>query len=96
MKAGDGEEALGLLAQQPIDLVLTDINMPKMTGIELLSAMKSDAKWSSIPVLIITTEARAEAVVDAAEKGAMGYIKKPFTPTEIHDQLLPILKSMAG
>lgn len=94
LEAGDGIEALDLLRQQKIHVVLTDINMPNMDGVQLLSEMKSQEPWKNIAVLMITTEARADAVVDAAQKGAVGYIKKPFTPVEIHDQLLPILKTL--
>ena len=94
-EAADGEEALGLLGQNPVDIVLSDINMPKMNGIELLSAIKREEKWKNTSVLMITTEARAETVLDAAQKGAVGYIKKPFTPSEIQDQLMPVLKGRA-
>jgi two-component system chemotaxis response regulator CheY len=82
-----------VLGQNPVDIVLTDINMPNMNGVELLSAIKRDDKLKSTAVLMITTEARAETVLDAAQKGAVGYIKKPFTPSEIQDQLMPVLKA---
>jgi len=94
-EASDGEEALGMLNQNSVDVVLSDINMPKMNGIELLSAIKREEKWKNTAVLMITTEARAETVLDAAQKGAVGYIKKPFTPSEIQDQLMPVLKGRA-
>jgi len=94
-EASDGEEALGLMGQNPVDIVLSDINMPKMNGIELLTAIKGDDKYKNTAVLMITTEARAETVLDAAQKGAVGYIKKPFTPSEIQDQLMPVLKGRA-
>ena len=91
-EAGNGREALDLLARRPVDVVLTDINMPKMDGIQLLSAIRQSPVCGSLPVLMITTEAGADAVEDAISRGATGYIKKPFTPSEIHDQLAPILK----
>ena len=91
-EAGNGEEALEILAQQPVDVVLTDINMPKMDGFQLLTAMKQEDRWKSIPVLMITTEAAASAVLDAVQKGASGYIRKPFTPIQIRSQLAPLLK----
>lgn len=95
-EASDGKEALGVLGQNSVDIVLSDINMPNMNGIELLTAIKADDKLKSTSVLMITTEARAETVMDAAQKGAVGYIKKPFTPSEIQDQLMPVLKTRAG
>lgn len=86
-EACDGEEALELLANRAVDIVLTDINMPKMNGIRLLTAIKQREQWKTIPVLMITTEAGAEEVAEAVGKGAAGFIKKPFTPMEIRDQL---------
>jgi two-component system, chemotaxis family, chemotaxis protein CheY len=86
-EAGDGEEALELLANCNVDMVLTDINMPKMDGIRLLSAIKQNEQWKTIPVLMITAEAGAEEVAEAVRKGVAGFIRKPFTPMEIHDQL---------
>jgi len=90
-EAGDGEEALAVLKQKSVDAVLTDLNMPKMTGRELLTAIKAEPQWKHLPVMLITTETRVEDVVDAVNKGAMGYIKKPFTPADIENQLFPFL-----
>ena len=90
-EAGDGLEALALLRQHPVDAVLTDLNMPKMSGRELMAAIKAEEQWKNLPVILITTETRVDNVVDAVNKGATGYIKKPFTPADIESQLLPIL-----
>jgi len=92
-EAGNGQEALELLARRPIDAVLSDINMPQMDGIQLLTTLRGSQQWNHLPVLIISTEAGAEAVIDAISKGASGYIRKPFTASEIHDQLGPLLKA---
>lgn len=92
-EAGNGREALELLGQRRVDAVLSDINMPQMDGIQLLTALRGSQQWNHLPVLIISTEAGAEAVIDAVSKGASGYIKKPFTASEIHDQLGPLLKA---
>ena len=92
-EAGNGEEALALLSQHDVDVVLSDINMPKMDGIQLLSQMKQNERWKTIPVLLITTEAGAKLVTDAAKRGAFGYIRKPFTPVQIRDQLTPLVKA---
>lgn len=93
LEGSNGREALSVLENQPVDVVLTDINMPVMDGVQLLSAIRQSEAWKAIPVLMITTEAGAEAVVDAVTKGATGYVKKPFTPAEICGQLAPILKA---
>jgi two-component system chemotaxis response regulator CheY len=89
-EAGNGEEALNLIETKKVDLVLCDINMPKMDGIQLLSALKQDERLKSIPIVMITTEAEENAVFEAVKKGALGYIKKPFTPGQILDQLAPV------
>jgi len=94
-EAGNGQEALVALESQSVEVILTDINMPVMDGIQLLCAIRQSPKWTSIPVIMITTEAGADAVVEIVGKGATGYIKKPFTPAEIHDQIAPILRTVA-
>lgn len=90
-EAGDGEEALAIMNQQSIHLVLTDINMPKMNGLELLSRLKSEDRWKAVPVLLITTEGRMDTVLEAANKGAAGYVKKPFTAGDIQAKIEPLL-----
>ncbi len=90
-EAADGQEALSILEQHPVHLVMTDINMPNMNGLELLSAMKAQEKWKSLPVLLITTEGRVDTVVDAANRGAAGYVKKPFTADDIQAKIEPLL-----
>ena len=91
-EAGDGQEALELLKSQPVDLVLTDINMPKMDGIQLLAAIKGSAKWRSIPVVMITTEGGETKVGEAVKLGAAGYVRKPFTADQIKEKLVGILE----
>jgi two-component system chemotaxis response regulator CheY len=71
-EAGNGREALDLLSTQMVDVVLTDINMPTMDGLELLGEIKRNRQWGGIPVLVITSESGAEAVVEAVSKGAAG------------------------
>jgi two-component system, chemotaxis family, chemotaxis protein CheY len=93
LEAGDGEEALNVLRGGDVDVLLTDINMPKMNGLELLKAVKSDDSLKHIPVLVISTEGRADTVIEAANLGASGYVKKPFTPTDIQAKLQPLLKA---
>ncbi len=85
--ASNGKEALDILKEQWLDLVLTDYNMPDMNGLELISAMKKDEVLRTIPVVVITTEGSRQRVEAFMEEGAADYIKKPFTPEEIRKKL---------
>ena len=91
-EAGDGQEALAVLAQHRIDLVLSDINMPKMDGLQLLASLKASAKWRKIPVVMITTEGGETKVAEAVRLGAAGYVRKPFTADQIKEKLVGILE----
>jgi two-component system chemotaxis response regulator CheY len=91
-EAGDGLEALDLLNSQSIDLVLTDINMPKMDGLQLLGAVRAAPKWQAIPVVMITTEGGEAKVGEAVRLGAAGYVRKPFTADQIKEKLAGILE----
>jgi len=90
-EASNGNEALKLLNEEWIDLVLTDYNMPEMDGLELLDEIKKSDTSKSIPVVVITTEGSKKRLVEFLEKGAMDYIKKPFTPEEIKEKLNQIM-----
>lgn len=89
-EAGDGREALRTLESEPIGLVLSDINMPNMDGIELLSAIRARAEWQNLPVLMITTEGSQSKVLEAVELGANGYVRKPFTAEQIREKIAGI------
>ena len=91
LQAGNGEEALAILANDWVDLVVTDYNMPDMNGMELIAEMKKDDILHAIPVLVVTTEGSQQKVEEFIEKGAVGYVKKPFTPEAIRDQITKIL-----
>ena len=91
-EAGDGQEALEVLKAQKVNLVLTDINMPKMDGLQLLGAMKSAGEWRAIPVVMITTEGGETKVGEAVKLGAAGYVRKPFTADQIKEKLVGILE----
>jgi two-component system chemotaxis response regulator CheY len=91
-EAGDGQEALAVLGQHPVNLVLTDINMPKMDGLQLLASMKSSPQWKSLPVVMITTEGGEAKVGEAVRLGAVGYVRKPFTADQIKEKLTGILE----
>ncbi len=91
-EAADGKEALKILADAWVDLVLTDINMPNMNGLELIAEMHNDQILRSIPVVMVTTEGSEKSVQKSMEMGAKGYIKKPFQPEDIKR----ILNSIMG
>ena len=91
-EAGDGQEALALMAQHRIDLVLSDINMPKMDGLQLLASLKASPQWQRIPVVMITTEGGETKVAEAVRLGAAGYVRKPFTADQIKEKLVGILE----
>lgn len=84
--ASDGRQALDRLNEHPdIDLVLLDINMPNMNGLEFLAELRSNADRAALPVIIISTEGREEDTHRGLEAGATAYIKKPFHSEEILD-----------
>jgi two-component system chemotaxis response regulator CheY len=88
VEAGDGVDALEKLKQQPIHLILSEINMPNMDGIRLLTALKSKAEYKHIPVIMITTEGGEAKVMEAVQLGASGYVRKPFTSEQIQEKLV--------
>src|ERR1700736_2593140 len=83
LEAGDGVEALEKLKGRSVGLILSDINMPNMDGIQLLSALKSSAEFKHVPVIMITTEGGEAKVKEAVKLGASGYVRKPFTVDQI-------------
>jgi two-component system chemotaxis response regulator CheY len=91
-EAGDGQEALDLLKSQRPNLILTDINMPKMDGLQLLAALKASDDWRPIPVVMITTEGGEMKVAEAVRLGAAGYVRKPFTADQIKEKLVGLLE----
>lgn len=90
-EASDGKEAMATLAGNDVQLILSDINMPNMDGLELLAAVRQDSKHSKVPVVMISTEGGQEKVMKALELGASGYIRKPFTPDQIKEKLVGIV-----
>ena len=87
LEAGDGVEALQKLKSQTVDLILSDINMPNMDGIQLLSELKLNSEHERIPVIMITTEGGEAKVMEAVQLGASGYVRKPFTSEQIKQKL---------
>jgi two-component system chemotaxis response regulator CheY len=93
-EAEDGVVALQKLRGGAFDFVVSDINMPNMNGFELLSQIRADPALKSLPVLMITAEARKEDIVMAAQSGASGYIVKPFTKATLEEKVTKILQKL--
>lgn len=87
VEADDGQTALPKLQAGGIDFLITDWNMPGMTGIELLKVVRADPKLVKLPVLMVTAEAKREQIVEAAQAGVNGYIIKPFTAATLKEKL---------
>jgi len=90
-EAGNGAEALAVLSKTAVDLILCDINMPVMDGLEFVRRLKDVANAKDVPVVMITTEGSESQVVQALSGGARGYIRKPFTPDQVKEHVLPLL-----
>ena len=95
-EAEDGSVALNMLRNNKFDFVVSDINMPVMTGFELLSAIKADNNLKHLPVLMVTAEARKEDIVRAAKDGAAGYVVKPFTKATLEEKVQKIMLKLAA
>lgn len=94
-EAEDGAVALSMLRKQKFDFVVSDINMPNMTGFDLLAAIQADEKLRHLPVLMVTAEARKEDIIMAVKSGAAGYIVKPFTKATLEEKVTKILQKLA-
>jgi len=90
IEAASGLEALKLLGHRRVDLILSDINMPNMDGLEFIRQLRAQRLAPDVPVVMITTESSEEHVRDAIAAGAQGYIRKPFTPDQVKDRILPL------
>lgn len=93
-EAEDGAVAFQKLKAGGFDFVVTDWNMPNMDGLQLLQAIRSDAALKSLPVLMITAEAKKENIIAAAQAGAHGYIVKPFTAATLNEKLGKIFEKL--
>jgi two-component system, chemotaxis family, chemotaxis protein CheY len=91
-EASDGNEALERMRTESVGLVLSEIDMPHMDGLEFLKALKASPAWKSVPVMMVTTEGSQDKVLQALKLGALGYVKKPFTPDQIKDKLTGLVK----
>lgn len=95
-EADDGASALPMLRSEKFDLLVSDWNMPKMQGIELLKAVRANAELAHLPVLLVTAEAKKEQIVEAARAGVNGYIVKPFTAKTLKEKLEKIFERLAA
>lgn len=96
VEAEDGNSALTVLRQDAVELVVTDWNMPGMTGIDLLRAIRADPKFRALPVLMVTAEAKREQIIEAAQNGVNGYIIKPFTAQTLEEKLGKIFERLGN
>ncbi len=92
VEADDGEDALSKLGGSGVNLVITDINMPRLDGIGLIKKLRSDPSYRSTPILVLTTESESSKKDEGREAGATGWIVKPFDP----DQLLKVVQKVCA
>jgi two-component system chemotaxis response regulator CheY len=95
-EADDGLTALPMLQSGNFDLLVTDWNMPGMQGIDLLRAVRADAKLATLPVLMVTAEQKREQIIEAAKAGVNGYIVKPFTAQTLKEKLEKMFERIAA
>jgi two-component system chemotaxis response regulator CheY len=94
-EADDGKTALPMLQAGGFDFLISDWNMPGMSGLDLIKAVRSDAKLAKLPVLMLTAEAKREQIIEAAQAGVNGYVIKPFTAETLKEKLDKILGATA-
>jgi two-component system chemotaxis response regulator CheY len=90
-EAANGIEALAALDDHPVTVMLVDINMPTMNGIQLLTRMKEHDRLQHIPIVIVSTEGSKERIKELERIGIFGYLRKPFQPEQLRDVLAPLL-----
>lgn len=93
-EAEDGTAALPMLHSDSYDFLITDLNMPGMSGLELLRAVRGDERLAHLPVLVVTADANREQIVEAAQAGVNGYVVKPFTATVLRDKIEQIFQGL--
>ncbi len=93
-EAEDGVEALAKLRGGDFEFIVSDWNMPNMSGIDLLRAVRADPSLKHLPLLMVTAEAKRENIIEAAQAGASGYVVKPFTAATLDEKLQKIFQTM--
>ena len=91
-EADDGNSGLPMLQAGNFDFLITDWNMPGMTGLDLLKAVRSDPKLSKLPVLMVTAESKRDQIIEAAQAGVNGYVVKPFTAGTLEEKISKIFE----
>ena len=91
LEAGDGKEALDVLANNSVDLIITDWNMPVMDGLTFVKHIRADSKYNDTPIIMVTTEAAKEDIITALQAGVNNYIVKPFKPDVLKDKIDTVL-----
>lgn len=92
-EAHSGKNALTVLKEQPVDFIVCDWNMPGMTGIELLRALRADDKYKALPFLMVSAESKTENIMEAIQNGVNNYLPKPFNPDVLRKKIQFILES---
>lgn len=95
-EADDGQTALPMLQNGNFDFLVTDWNMPGMTGIDLLKAVRADDRLKGMPILMVTAEAKRDQIVEAAHAGVNGYVVKPFTAAVLKEKIEKIFERVNG
>ena len=90
-EAGNGKEGLERLGAGPVDVIITDWNMPEMSGIEFIKAVRSNATVKDVRVLMVTTNAAKDDIVEALKAGVNSYVVKPFTPDTMKEKIEAVL-----
>jgi len=92
LEADNGIAALARLTETPVDAILTDINMPRMDGLQLIDKLKSQPNFKDIPVIVITTDGSENRIKNLDSKGISGYLRKPFRPEQLRETLSNVLE----
>ncbi|HFE49047.1 MAG TPA: chemotaxis protein CheY [Chromatiaceae bacterium] len=95
-EADDGNTALPMLQSGNFDFLISDWNMPGMTGIDLLRAVRADANLAAMPVLLVTAESKREQIIEAVQAGVNGYVVKPFTAATLEEKINKIFSRVAA
>ena len=96
LEADDGTTALDILKKEKIEFIVSDWNMPQMTGIELLKAVRTSEEWKGLPFLMVTAEGQKEHVIEAVKHRVSNYIIKPFTPETLMEKINKIIEGKQG
>lgn len=94
VEANDGQEAINILHSEPVDFVITDWNMPNMTGLELTLAIRGDDKLKSLPILMVTTRGLKADIIEALKARVNNYVVKPFTPQVLKEKMDAVLAQL--